>query len=1103
MINDIVKTHSGEIKVEMRKMITSLCVFLFSIQIFYAQKIFKKVTIPAMDAQSGGGIMAVRQDHQGYIWILIKEKGLYRYDGSHFDVYNLSKDSASVLGKSLETMAIDSDDVIWIGTLGGGLYKFDPLINKFTHIQHQSNNPASLAHDTVASILVDHENNIWLGTYGGLDLYDRKTGEFVHHPCNKNDATTLSSNHISVLYEDRKGTLWIGCGTPFPQEDFFKDEGGLNRFDKTTGKFTRYLHDANNATSIGNNKVGAIFEDSKGNFWIGTAGDGLQTLNRSAGIFRHYYYDSTHPQNLSRGPSLKWPDSLSDRIPPDHITFIEEDQRGHLWIGTYLEGLVEYDPEIKKITHYGLLVQNKETSNGIETKIISADTATGFENNLTWDAYLAKDGLLWITTLSSFIYQADISNKVTLPFSNLNNGIGGNNFYDENDSTLWIATLGLIKKNTRTGKEKIYRPDEHDKNSLSNDITALAEDNSRFWVATNKGLFVFDPVKEVFTAIDSLPKYSIDCLLIDYDKNLWIATFDFGLYKMNLQTRKITHFTDHAENSNSLSNNRVLNIVEDKTNIWVATANGLNSINKKNGSITHYLLNANVKCSFLDAAGIIWAGTFDGLYYLDTSSNRFTAFHNVNVKIDNVLSILEDDENNLWVSAPSDIFEINSKRENVVVYSATNGVHSNIFLFCDNIKTKAGELLLGDQAGYYHFLPKNVVFTPFPPYINITSLQIAGKEVLPGTNSILQTSINKTGSIELAHNQNSFAIGFSAIHFRTSGEERYLYQLENYDNTWHDAGADKRAYFFRLPPANYIFKVRAVDPNGGWAEKDLSIYILPPWWQTWWFRISASIAILLMLYGIYRWRTATLRRQKGRLEQTVKIRTAELVQEKGEVEKRNVIIQNEKEKSDQLLLNILPSEVAEELKEKGYTTAKAFDEVTVLFSDIKGFTDVAEKMTAQELVKEINTYFSAFDGIIQKYGLEKIKTIGDAYIAAGGLPEKNSATAQNVVEAAIAMQQTAEKLKQERVSLNKPYFELRIGIHTGPVVAGVVGIKKFQYDIWGDTVNLAARMEQSGVPGKINISQHTYELVKDQFTCIHRGKIEAKNKGEIDMYFVE
>ena len=247
----------------------------------------------------------------------------------------------------------------------------------------------------------------------------------------------------------------------------------------------------------------------------------------------------------------------------------------------------------------------------------------------------------------------------------------------------------------------------------------------------------------------------------------------------------------------------------------------------------------------------------------------------------------------------------------------------------------------------------------------------------------------------------------------------------------------------------------------------------------------------------------------NRVEQSQKeaeihrLRNVELVALNEEITKQKMEIEKQKAKSDELLLNILPSEVAEELKDKGYTTAKAFDEVTILFSDIKGFTNVAEKMTAQELVKEINTYFSAFDSIIQKYGLEKIKTIGDAYIAAGGLPEKNFATPQNVIDAAIVMQQEVEKLKQERVTSNKPYFELRIGIHTGPVVAGVVGLKKFQYDIWGDTVNLAARMEQSGVPGKINISQHTYELVKDQFTCVHRGRIDAKNKGEIDMYFVE
>jgi class 3 adenylate cyclase len=217
----------------------------------------------------------------------------------------------------------------------------------------------------------------------------------------------------------------------------------------------------------------------------------------------------------------------------------------------------------------------------------------------------------------------------------------------------------------------------------------------------------------------------------------------------------------------------------------------------------------------------------------------------------------------------------------------------------------------------------------------------------------------------------------------------------------------------------------------------------------------------------------------------------------------NTLLKAEKRRSDELLLNILPSETAEELKKYGKTAAKSYDLVTVLFADFKGFTTVAEKMTPEELVTQIDRYFQAFDEITARHGLEKIKTIGDAYLCVGGLPDPTKGSPENVVRAAMEMQQYITGLKLEKTLQNLPYFEARIGIHTGPVVAGVVGIKKFAYDIWGDTVNTAARMEQNSEPGKINISSATYELIKNRFACIHRGRIEAKNKGEIDMYFVE
>lgn len=221
------------------------------------------------------------------------------------------------------------------------------------------------------------------------------------------------------------------------------------------------------------------------------------------------------------------------------------------------------------------------------------------------------------------------------------------------------------------------------------------------------------------------------------------------------------------------------------------------------------------------------------------------------------------------------------------------------------------------------------------------------------------------------------------------------------------------------------------------------------------------------------------------------------------IKKAKMAIEVEKERSETLLLNILPAAVADELKEKGTAQARMYDEVTVLFTDFKDFTIIAEKMNAQELVAEIHYCFKKFDEIITKYGIEKIKTIGDAYMCAGGLPVPGSTHARDVVMAALEIQEFMKAEKIARVKKNLHFFELRAGIHTGPVVAGIVGIKKFQYDIWGDTVNTAHRMEISCEEGKVNISKSTFEKINRQFKCIPRGKIAAKHKGLIAMYFVE
>ncbi|KAA5534816.1 hypothetical protein F0919_09415 [Taibaiella lutea] len=237
--------------------------------------------------------------------------------------------------------------------------------------------------------------------------------------------------------------------------------------------------------------------------------------------------------------------------------------------------------------------------------------------------------------------------------------------------------------------------------------------------------------------------------------------------------------------------------------------------------------------------------------------------------------------------------------------------------------------------------------------------------------------------------------------------------------------------------------------------------------------------------------------RKEELEKEVAFRTIEVMRQKEQIELQHDALKTEKKKSDDLLLNILPAEVANELKEKGEAEAKLFDHVTVLFTDFVNFTQMSELMNPQQLVAQLHENFKAFDEIMERNGLEKIKTIGDAYLAVSGMPVANERHAYNAVKAGLEIAAYIRNQQYEN------RFEVRVGIHSGPLVAGIVGVKKFAYDIWGDTVNTASRMESSSEAGKINISESTYKLVKDDFTFMHRGKIDAKHKGAIDMYFVE
>ena len=1041
------------------------------------QEIFFNKVLPP-EGQVFSHVSGITQDKQGYMWLATK-KGLFKYDGYQMTSYNHNPDDSNSLATNfLEAICIDSSGIIWIAAQQHGLERFDPATGIFTHFRHDPNDPASLSVDWVSAVLVDHEGVLWVGGENGLDRFDAQTGKFFNYRNQSNDSTSISNDVVMAIYEDKQNTLWIGTGSVNAGKE---DEGGLNRMDKKTGKFTRYLHDPKNPHSLINNKVRSIFEDSKGNFWVGTAGDGLHTMDRVNGTFQRHLYDPAHPEKLSRPLFKKKPYD-------DYITFITEDVTGAIWIGTAESGLNYYDPETKKIKHYEL----------------EKDTAGAFTDRTTWWAYRSIDGVIWISTRwdNGNLYRINPHRKSIPYYESLDGSV--NSIYEEADGSLWKGTPNGLQLQSNQAGNKIRRfvNDPGNPASLSsNSVEVIKKDRQdNIWIGTQDGLNLLDKDKGTFTRyrndtknINSLSDNYIMTIYEDRQSDLWIGTTK-GLNRMNRKTNSIQRYIFHPADTGTLFINVVSAVLEDKQGqIWVGCqmVGDIHQLDTANGKFKTYLNGKGIYCFCEDAEGTFWAGGDEGIFKYSRATDNFIPFSDsaTHTEFSYVRSIGEDEHRNLWIGSAKGISQLNQQRIVTRIYGKSYGINGTDLRDRSFYKGNNGKLLFGSYSGYFVFFPDQLAKDVKPPQIVFTDFRLTEKGIQTEKNNLLPASSSQTKTIRLKHNQNTFTFEFAAIDYSSSEDNRHFFMLENYNDDWIKAGSERRAMYYNVPPGKYVFRVQGANSNGIWAERSIEIVIAPPFWQTWWFKTMMGIILAALLYGIYRLRTATLRKQKRKLEQTVKERTAEVVKQK--------------EKSEELLLNILPSEVADELKEKGYTTAKSFDEVTVLFSDIKGFTNVAEKMTAQELVKEINTYFSAFDGIIQKYGLEKIKTIGDAYVAAGGLPEKNSATAQNVVEAAIAMQAEIGKLKQERISSNKPYFELRIGIHTGPVVAGVVGIKKFQYDIWGDTVNLAARMEQSGVPGKINISQHTYELVKGQFNCVHRGKIEAKNKGEIDMYFVE
>jgi class 3 adenylate cyclase len=414
------------------------------------------------------------------------------------------------------------------------------------------------------------------------------------------------------------------------------------------------------------------------------------------------------------------------------------------------------------------------------------------------------------------------------------------------------------------------------------------------------------------------------------------------------------------------------------------------------------------------------------------------------------------------------------------------------------------------------FFPDRMVTDPSPPIVSLDGLQLYFENINWSKNSKeggdfrIKEESSYLGSIlsnyiwykglsrwnflpdfpVFSHDQNHLTFHFSAREWHDPGTVRYLVKMKGMDSNWIELGNTTYITYSGLNPGEYVFEVKAINANQ--AESAVVSYafvVMPPYWQTTWFIGLMILLLLLAFYIFYRWRVKKIERERDILEIKVEERTEEL--------------RVEKNKSENLLLNILPRETVDELKSKGKSEAKNFKDATVLFSDFSGFTAMTTTMEPQQLVDTLDSFFNAFDEIADKYEIEKIKTIGDSYMCACGIPKFSENHALKMAAFSLEMLAATERLNSERVKLGKEAWPVRIGLHSGPVIAGVVGKKKFAYDIWGDSVNIASRMEGNGEPGRINISQSTALLIKDYFYIAPRGKVQVKGKGEMDMYWIE